>query len=146
LAIISGFFYGVNFDPPQYIQDHTLDKDGLDYVFSHFSGIYATSTLLMVIYSIIKKNKPQVYPEVILPGIISGFLWAIADISWFIANSKLSLVVSFPVITTGPGLVASLWGVIAFKEIRGARNIFVLVLAFVVIFVAVTLITLSKVA
>ena len=44
-------------------------------------------------------------------------MWAVADISWFIANSELNLVVAFPIIATGPGLVASLWGIFVFKVI-----------------------------
>jgi len=145
LAIISGLFYGVNFDPAQYLMDHTSDKSGLDYVFSHFCGIYATSTLYMIIYCIFKKNSPVVYPKVVLPGLISGFLWAIADISWFVANQKLQMVVSFPLVSAGPGLVASVWGILLFKEIRGVRNFLFLGSAFVATIIAVTLIALSKI-
>jgi len=144
LAIISGFFYGVNFDPPQYISDHSTNKNGLDYVFSHFCGIYATSTLYFTIYCISKRNNPIVFPNVILPALISGCLWAIADICWFVANAELQMVISFPLIATGPGLVASLWGILVFKEIRGARNILILATAFAITIVAVTLIALSK--
>jgi len=145
-SLISGFFYGVNFDPPQYIIDRTPGANGMDWVFSHFTGIFFTSTLLMIIYSLIRKNKPAVYPEAFLPAILSGALWAIAQVAWFFANSpgELSMVISFPIISTGPGLIASLWGVFVFREIKGARNFFFLSLGFVIITVAVVLIALSK--
>lgn len=32
----------------------------IDYVFAHFSGVYATSTLYFIIYCVIMKNKPHV--------------------------------------------------------------------------------------
>jgi len=66
----------------------------------------------MPVYSV------KVYPRAILPGIVSGGMWAVAEISWFLANNYLSEAVSFPIITTGPGLVASLWGVFVFREIK----------------------------
>jgi len=138
-------FYGVNFDPPTYLMDHGGSQNGLDYVFSHFCGIYLTSTAFFLIYCIAKRSKPVLFPQIVLPGIISGILWSAADISWFVANAKLDLVVAFPIITTGPGVVASLWGIFVFGEIKGAKNIAVLLCAFAATFTAVTMITLSKV-
>lgn len=95
----------------------------LDYVFAHFSGIFLASNLYFIIYIIIMKNQPKIYPQVILPGIVSGILWAIATASWFIANRALSEPVAFPIIATGPGAIASLfWGVLIFHEIK-VRNL-----------------------
>jgi len=145
LSLISGIFYGVNFDPPTYLMDHGGSQNGLNYVFSHFCGIYATSTLYFFVYCIIKKNKPDVYPQVIIPAFCSGLLWAIADICFFVANSNLELVVSFPIISAGPGIVASLWGIFVFKEISGRRNISILLSAFLATIIAIVLITLSKI-
>ena len=73
---------------------------GLDYVFAHFTGILVTSTVYMLIYCVAMKNKPRIYPEVILPGFLSGTMWAVADIGWFIANDVLSQPISFPIITS----------------------------------------------
>ena len=42
---------------------------GLDYVLSHYTGIFLSGTFYFLIYCIFKKNKPDVYPEVILPGV-----------------------------------------------------------------------------
>ena len=61
------------------------------------------------------RNKPLVNREVILPGFVSGVMWAVAQTSWFVANDNLQLNVAFPIITTGPGLVAALWGVLVFQ-------------------------------
>lgn len=50
----------------------------IDYLFGHFCGILVASTLYFAIYCVVKKNRPKVYPKVILPGLISGVMWGIA--------------------------------------------------------------------
>jgi len=145
LSILSGCLYGVNFNPPTYLREHGGSSNNLDYVFSHFCGIWITSTAYFLIYCALKKNKPVLYPSVVLPGIFSGILWSLADISWFVANQNLLIVVSFPIITTGPGVIASLWGIFVFKEVVGKRNILILCLAFAITITGVILIALSKI-
>ncbi|KAM9026884.1 transmembrane protein 144 isoform 1-T2 [Ara ararauna] len=142
LAVAAGILYGSSFVPVLYIKDHGRRNEtvyagasqfDLDYVFAHFSGIFLTSTVYFLIYCAVRKNKPDVYPQAILPGFVSGVLWAIANCCWFIANHYLSAVVSFPIITAGPGLVASMWGVLVFKEIKGLKNYVLLSVAFCII-------------
>jgi glucose uptake protein GlcU len=147
LSLVAGCFYGANFDPPQLVIDRATgaSSDGLDYVFSHFTGIFFTSTVYFGIYCALKKNAPVLYPGAVLPGLLSGVMWAIAQIAFFVANDQLKMTISFPLISTGPALVASLWGVLVFKEIKGVRNLSVLGLSFVLIIVSAVLITLSKV-
>ena len=54
-----------------------------------------------------------------MPAIVSGLMWGVATACWFVSNQTLSEPVAFPIITTGPGAVASLfWGVMVFKEIK----------------------------
>eukprot|EP01121_Diplochlamys_sp_Union-15-3_P009669 TRINITY_DN263_c0_g1_i2.p1 TRINITY_DN263_c0_g1~~TRINITY_DN263_c0_g1_i2.p1 ORF type:complete len:359 (-),score=59.04 TRINITY_DN263_c0_g1_i2:72-1064(-) len=147
LSVVAGIFYGVNFDPVQYIMDHHPEKsqNGLDYVFSHFCGIYLASTFYFIVYCILKGNKPIIFNDTAFPAFVSGLLWAVADISWFVANSNLELVVAFPIITTGPGVVAALWGIFVFDEIKGFKNYAVLITAFIVTITAVIMIALSQV-
>ncbi|XP_017205627.2 transmembrane protein 144 isoform X3 [Oryctolagus cuniculus] len=130
LAVISGVLYGSTFVPIIYIKDHSKRNDStyagasqydLDYVFAHFSGIFLTSTVYFLAYCVVMKNSPKLYPEAVLPGFLSGVLWAIATCCWFIANHSLSAVVSFPIITAGPGFIAAMWGVFMFKEIQMDR-------------------------
>lgn len=133
LSLFSGILYGLSFAPAIHCQDNyeNASKNSLDYVFAHFSGIFLTSSIYFFIYIIFKKNQPNVYPKVILPAVISGVMWGIATACWFVANKALSEPVSFPIVSTGPGAIASLfWGVVVFKEIKGRRNILVLLLAF----------------
>lgn len=142
LAVTAGIFYGSSFVPVLYIKDHGrrngtmytgASQFDLDYVFAHFSGILLTSTVYFLIYCAVKKNKPNIYPQAIIPGFVSGVLWAIASCCWFIANRYLSAVVSFPIITAGPGFIAAMWGVLVFKEIKGLKNYLLLLAAFCVI-------------
>ncbi|CAC5394034.1 Transmembrane protein 144 [Mytilus coruscus] len=135
LCIFSGAMYGQMFTGATYVQDHPglypgATLNGLDYVFADFCGLYITSTVFFVIYIIFMKNKPKIYPKVILPGLISGVMWSIGTSCWFVANRSLSIPVAFPIVTTGPSIVASLWGVIVFKEIQGTRNLLILFLGF----------------
>ncbi|XP_013917809.1 PREDICTED: transmembrane protein 144 isoform X1 [Thamnophis sirtalis] len=142
LAMIAGIFYGSSFVPVFYIKDHGrrngtmytgASQFDVDYVFAHFSGIFLTSTIYFLIYCAAMKNNPKVYPAAIIPGFISGTLWAIANCCWFIANHYLSAVVSFPIITAGPGFIAAVWGVLVFKEIKGLKNYLLLLIAFCII-------------
>ncbi|ELV12723.1 Transmembrane protein 144 [Tupaia chinensis] len=110
LAVASGILYGSTFVPVIYIKDHSRRNDSmyagaseydLDYVFAHVSGIFLTSTIYFLAYCAAMRNSPKLYPEAVLPGFLSGVLWAVATCCWFVANHSLSAVVSFPIITTG---------------------------------------------
>lgn len=92
-----------------------------------------------------KKNNPFINPKSFLPAVLAGIFWGIAQSGGFIANANLGLTVSFPILCTGPGVVGSLWGIFAFKEIKGLRNYLWLGGAFALTFTGIILITLSNV-
>jgi len=145
MAVLSGILYGNNFTPPNLLLNtHTGPAAPLDYVFSHFCGIFATSTFWFLVYCAYKRSTPVLYPRVILPGFISGLMWAAAQTSWFVANASLSVAVAFPLITSGPGIVGSLLGVFVFGEIQGKRNYVVLCIAILLAVVGCTLIGIAK--
>jgi len=127
MSLAAGFCYGINFDPPQYVIDNFtgVSQNSYDYAFSHFCGILMMSTFWFAVYCGAKTFSGQnieVYPRVILPGFLSGIMWGIAQTAFFVANGKLDFVVSFPLISLGPGFIGFLWGVFLFKEIKGLRN------------------------
>jgi len=130
MAIISGLLYGSTFIPVQYQVDNGQDPNNAHYIFSHFCGIFLASIMYFIFYCAIMCGQPFINPKVTLPAFISGIMWAIAQSSWFIANRNLSQVVSYPLVTGGPGLVAAIWGVLLFKEIQGTRNFIMLGIAF----------------
>jgi len=142
-AFIAGGLYGFNITPVSHLQDEYPNASPLAFAMSLFTGIFLMSTLVLIIYCIAKKNKPQFYPQSILPALIAGTLWAIAQSGWFVGNKNLGLTVAFPIICTGPGIVASLWGVFVFQEIRGMRNFVFLGTAFLTTVVGILFITFS---
>ncbi|XP_071412259.1 transmembrane protein 144 isoform X2 [Pithys albifrons albifrons] len=110
------------------------------------AGILYGSSFVPVLY--IKdhgRRNETVYAGASQFGFVSGVLWAIANCCWFIANHYLSAVVSFPIITAGPGLVAAMWGVLVFKEIKGLKNYLLLSVSFCIIFAASLSTAFSKV-
>uniref|UniRef100_A0A3P8XHV8 Transmembrane protein 144a n=1 Tax=Esox lucius TaxID=8010 RepID=A0A3P8XHV8_ESOLU len=154
LAVFAGLLYGSSFVPVLYIKNHAAHRDSpfsgasqfdLDYVFAQFSGIFLTSTVYFLIYCSAMKNSPRVYPRAILPGFVSGVMWGVATCCWFLANTFLSAVVSFPIITTGPGVIAALWGVVVFKEVKGWLNFLILAVAFSLVLAGAMLTAWSKV-
>ena len=98
----------------------------------------------MLAYSALKRNQPMLYPSIVLPGFISGTVWSIAQIAWFVANARLSLSIAFPLIAAGPGVVGAIWGAAVFGEITGKRNLALLGVAFVCVACSAVLISLSK--
>jgi len=55
----------------------------IDYSFGLFTGILLASSFYFVVYGIYKRNKPIVYPKIILPGLLSGVMWGIATSTVF---------------------------------------------------------------
>ncbi|KAI6192932.1 hypothetical protein M3Y99_01903500 [Aphelenchoides fujianensis] len=60
------------------------------------------------------------------------------------ANDVLGQTVVYPLTTTIPGLIASLWSIFFFKEICSKRNYVILTVSFVFIAVGAVLVSLSK--
>ena len=152
MALVMGLFFGVSFDPAQYMMDNSEDYDDdqkadpLDFVFSHICGIFAASTFYFGLYIACCGGWANAYklPEIRIPALISGIMWAIAQVSWFVANGALGFSIAFPMITSGPGFVAAIVGVLLFREIEGRKNFAVLGLAFVFTVTANALIVASR--
>lgn len=73
LAVISGVLYGESNTPVLLSRDKSeTSTNYLDFLFSFYTGILITSLLYFIIYCAVKKNKPNVYPQVILPALASG--------------------------------------------------------------------------
>lgn len=148
-AIVAGIFLGCNFDPAQYVIDNKYDgnDDPLNNVFAHYTGILITSwgyTVIYCLYKMYKGQRPFIPNDVMIPGIISGILWGIAQAFWFFANGSLGFAITFPIISCGPGFIGSLWGIFLFKEISGTRNFALLGLAAAIMIPALIVVRLSK--
>ena len=130
-ALLAGCMSGNTFTPVQWIVDHPGRFPGapqnlLGNLFSHFTGILFTALACLVAYCGATGSKPWVSSRLTLPALCSGLCWGLAMVFWFLANDSLSIVVAFPLVTLGPGLLSMLLGYAYFKELSGARNVLLL--------------------
>jgi len=95
MACFAGVLYAFTFTPALYVQSKyaNASQDALDYVFSLYTGIFFSSILYFTLYCVAKKNRPQVYAKIILPGLVSGWMWGIANSCFFLANNALTQVI-----------------------------------------------------
>jgi len=146
LAILSGILYGVNMVPMMlWVQKEKQignNPGALDFVLSHFIGIYLFSTIIFLVYCLVKRP-PQVFPQSILPSYISGAMWGIAQCGLMMATQILGPTIGFPIGSAGPLVVSSLWSVLYFHEIRGGKNITLLLGSFVCLGVGIALLSVS---
>jgi hypothetical protein len=75
LACFSGVMYGECFSPVVYMGEQENNHNYLDYLFSFYTGILLTSVFYFAVYCAIKRNRPVVYANLILPGFVSGWMW-----------------------------------------------------------------------
>jgi uncharacterized membrane protein YdcZ (DUF606 family) len=74
LAMIVGTTTAFSFTPILYVQNHYKDANVNmnTYAFSMYTGSLFGGILIFLIYSLFKRNKPNIYPESILPGLFGG--------------------------------------------------------------------------
>jgi len=146
MAVASGVLYGVNMVPMSlWVQDeksHGRDPHALDFVLSHFIGIYLFSTIVFLVYNVVKRP-PQIFGESILPSYISGAMWGIAQCGLMSATQILGYAKGFPIGSSGPLIISSLWSVFYFREIRGSKNFALLLGSFALIGTGIVLLSLS---
>ncbi|KAK6041104.1 hypothetical protein COOONC_21392 [Cooperia oncophora] len=92
----------------------------------------------------IMRGHPVIQPVIVLPSLLAGFLWGIAQTSFFIANQHLSQAVTFPIITMLPGCIVAAWSIFYFHEIKGSRNFKILAVAMLVTLPGTVMVGLSK--
>ncbi|CAJ0952860.1 unnamed protein product, partial [Mesorhabditis belari] len=147
-ALLLGLIYGNLLTPISALVAHSQEWNVPNtvepYLFSHFLGAFLTSTLLFIFYGMARKNEPQINPSICLPAMLSGGLFGTGEVLFFVANHHLSQVIAFPIITSMPGLINSLWGIFLFKEIQGRSNICRLGIAYLITCSGVLMITLSR--
>ncbi|KAF8367371.1 hypothetical protein PRIPAC_85200 [Pristionchus pacificus] len=163
-ALISGTFYGSMSTPITYIQQNSIffgnaPVEGLPYILSFFCGVIVTSVVVFIIYTI-RSPKPYIEGPVVVPALCSGAIFAVSRrlgkgrkqhtiiqtaMSLFLtAIEHLSQTIAYPLCAMLPGLIASAWSVLYFKEIKGSRNIAFLVVAYGITLIGVILVALSK--
>ena len=79
MSIFAGLMFGFSYTPITYIQNnyYNASQDYNDYAFSFSCGIFLSSICYFVLYCIFEMNNPQIYPQTILPGLVTGFYFII---------------------------------------------------------------------
>jgi len=146
LAVISGILYGINMVPMSIWVQHQKNEGkhpgALDFVFSHFVGIYLFSTTAYLLYCIFHRP-PQIFPQSILPSYISGVMWGVAQCGLMTTTQILGYTIGFPIGSAGPLVISSLWSVVYFGEIRGRRNLTILLGSLTLLGTGIALLALS---
>jgi hypothetical protein len=147
MALTAGCLYGVNLVPfvlwRKDLKEHHKEPGPLDYAFSYTSGIWLANTAALLIYCLLKRNQPEIYPNMILPSIVSGAMWALASCGWMIATAYLGFTVGYVLVAIGPMLVNSFWTTVVFREIKGIKNIVILLFSLSIALAGVILLALS---
>ncbi|KAI6176305.1 hypothetical protein M3Y97_00783800 [Aphelenchoides bicaudatus] len=118
-SLFTGFLFGQ--DPtPVIIHQDRFDgpKSGLFYIFSFNFGIFISSSVVFVVYCIAKRGRPFVNPEIVIPSLVSGLIWAVAQGLFIICMGHLSITLAGPIASIVPGCIAACWSVFYFKEIK----------------------------
>jgi hypothetical protein len=113
----------------------------LNFVFSQCLGIYLTSTLAFLLYSalhrfVLKRSMPR---SVMRPAYMCGVLWAIGLGGQLYSAGQLGFDQAYPVSSIGPAMVSMLWSACYFKEIQGKRNLKILGVATLMVFIGTAL-------
>ena len=106
---------------------------GLAYLPSMGIGILIVAVPVHTLYFLARRKRPQFMPRVAaLPGMATGVLWAIGNACAIIAGEALGNAIGYPLTQTAL-LVAQVWSVVYFKEIRGFAIVVLAVSALVLL-------------
>lgn len=74
-ALLCGFAAACSYIPILYIENTypNASQDQNDYALSYNTGIFFGALLFFIIYCLVNKNRPKVYPNAILPTFLAGF-------------------------------------------------------------------------
>lgn len=124
LSIFAGVMFGLSYLPNIWCEDNIegASKNFNDYAFSMSTGIFLTSTMYFLVYCVWSGNKPKIYPELVFPSLVTGWLWGIANTAYFISSDILSQTITFPITNTGPAVVAFILSLF-YREIKGCKNL-----------------------
>ncbi|XP_033764076.1 transmembrane protein 144-like [Pecten maximus] len=146
MSVVSGVLYGQTYTPSIYVQQAYKHSSqfGMDYAFATMCGLFVGNTFYFSMYCLVMRNIPRVYPRASFPGLVTGLLWGTASSLWFLVNDTLSESVSFPIMTTVPIVINASVGVVFFREIKGRRNLCLLLLGIAVTTAGAVMCALSK--
>eukprot|EP00746_Dinoflagellata_sp_MGD_P081067 gnl/MRDRNA2_/MRDRNA2_32284_c0_seq1.p1 gnl/MRDRNA2_/MRDRNA2_32284_c0~~gnl/MRDRNA2_/MRDRNA2_32284_c0_seq1.p1 ORF type:complete len:415 (+),score=31.80 gnl/MRDRNA2_/MRDRNA2_32284_c0_seq1:68-1312(+) len=129
IAVLNGFFGGSILVPAAYVEK---ELQGLPLLPSFGVGCGVAGTLVGLVYVVFfrkdscppKALAKEFRCEVVVFGILAGFLWNIGNIAQVIAMTNLHMPygVSYPILQCGL-LFAGIWGIYFFKEVSDGKTI-----------------------
>jgi len=121
-VVMVGVFAGSTLIPLKFIEPQYV---GLVYAVSFGIGVMIVTPVLAIFYfALIIRKKPVFYIfDAAIPATASGLLWNCGNLGSIVATaSPLGLTVGYPLCQCAL-LVAGLWGIIYFREIKGGIKI-----------------------
>ena len=126
LAVLAGVLFGATFDLPQDLMQGQFGPNhsryALDYVFSHFVGIFVSASAALLAYFLARRRTSYAPLNLVLPAMCSGIIWAIGTVAWFQANGDLGFSVTYPIISSVPSILALLIGFCCFGELATSKS------------------------
>jgi len=121
-ALILGVMNGSMMVPLRFTPE---DASGINYIVSFGIGVMVVTPVCALVYFLIRRQLPQFHLKVALvPGLITGLIWNVGNFCSIYATLYLGLTVGFP-LTQVALVVSGLWGILMFKELKGARTLVV---------------------
>jgi len=122
-VFIVGLFAGSVMVPFNIFQNGYSESKthALKYLISYGIGVLGVTPLLVIPYFLIKREIPNFHlnkPKVIIYGLLTGVTWSIGNAASYFATDYLGLSVGYPLTQTAL-LVAGLWGLFWYREIKG---------------------------
>ncbi|RCN25835.1 hypothetical protein ANCCAN_28450, partial [Ancylostoma caninum] len=149
LTVFVGTLYGNMLTPINYLVANSSQTgypaSVSSYFFSFCFGALLTSTIIFMVYSVARRNRPFINPELTMPSLTSGMIYAVATYCFFLANQHLDQTIAYPILSKAPGVVVSLWAVFLFNEIKGCRDLATLVVGICTTITGIALISVSKI-
>ncbi|XP_062523215.1 transmembrane protein 144 homolog B-like isoform X2 [Corticium candelabrum] len=136
-AVMLGLFNGSLQVPFYYYRQHIGKenyKASISYLVNFSAGIAVTTPVICFVWWMIRFQKipPFHFMQVLFPGLATGFYWACGYCAATYATLYLGNTVGYPLTQTCI-VINGLWGIIYYKEIRGAHKIIAFMSATVII-------------
>ena len=118
-SVFLGLLNGSMLVPMQYVPP---EDQGITYLYSFAIGVIIVTPVIVSIYFGIeylrKRQVPKFHFKItVLPALLAGLLWNIGNYFSIYATIYLGLAVGFP-LTQMALVVAGVWGMLIFKEIK----------------------------
>eukprot|EP01114_Cavostelium_apophysatum_P020785 TRINITY_DN7058_c0_g1_i1.p1 TRINITY_DN7058_c0_g1~~TRINITY_DN7058_c0_g1_i1.p1 ORF type:complete len:338 (-),score=36.71 TRINITY_DN7058_c0_g1_i1:250-1263(-) len=132
-AVLLGIMNGSMLVPNQYAPANVKGAHAINFVVSFGIGVMCVTPVIAFIYFLVQRRRPNFQVKVVmLPGLCAGVFWFVGYFCSIYASNYLGLTIGYP-LTQLALVVSGLWGLLVFKELKGARTILCWVVSLVVL-------------